>query len=219
MKYTELKKIFVEHEKTNPKYHMSGYITFTANSFDPLIADPVRRTYRLSSNNKAFQPVMCGKSIFGYCLDGSDPCVRLDWYIAEEHGPVHGWVVEDCKIDIAVLSRTCDREIAVPRFYLSEQQAIETMLLETIRVGEIFGSMEKGINEETPSDIEAQEITELLTKLDDDPSEMLTEEDDRIGYSLHAAWVSEAVGDSNWDWRVHTFEIQNPSDFCFQMFR
>ena len=39
---------------------------------------------------------MGGYSIYGYCLDGTDPCVRLDRYMAVEHGGVDGWKIERC---------------------------------------------------------------------------------------------------------------------------
>ena len=52
---------------------------------------------RISSDNKAFWPNMGGYSIFGYCLDGTDQGVRLDYYMAEERD-INGWKVEDCYI-------------------------------------------------------------------------------------------------------------------------
>lgn len=54
------------------------------------------RTYVVSSNNKAYQPNKNGYSIFGNALDGSDPGVRLDHYMADEHGGKNGWKVDYC---------------------------------------------------------------------------------------------------------------------------
>ncbi len=78
-----------------PKTHLHGCIVFTEDSFDevfPLEA----RTYGVSSNNKAFQPNMGGYSIYGASLDGTDPCVRLERYMAAEYGGKDGWKVDYC---------------------------------------------------------------------------------------------------------------------------
>ena len=39
---------------------------------------------------------MGGYSIYGGSLDGSDPCVRLEQYMADECGGKNGWKVERC---------------------------------------------------------------------------------------------------------------------------
>ena len=39
---------------------------------------------------------MGGYSIFGSSIDGSDPFVRLDGYIAAGRGGEDGWVIETC---------------------------------------------------------------------------------------------------------------------------
>lgn len=96
MIYSEVKQIFQELKRTSPRDDLTVHITFTEDSFSkvyPLLS----RTYRVSSDNKAFWPNMGGYSIFGYCLDGTDQGVRLDWYMAEE-GIHKGWQVEDCYI-------------------------------------------------------------------------------------------------------------------------
>ncbi len=54
------------------------------------------RTYAVSSDNKAFQPNMGGYSIYASSLDGSDPLVRLERYMAAERGGKDGWQVERC---------------------------------------------------------------------------------------------------------------------------
>lgn len=38
------------------------------------------RSYKVYSSNRAFQSGKISNSIFGYCLDGTDDGVRLDWY-------------------------------------------------------------------------------------------------------------------------------------------
>lgn len=97
MNYSELKEVFQNLKQNSPKEDLTAHITFTEDSF----AEPyslLSRTYRFSSDNKAFWPNMSGYSIFGYCLDvTSDQGVRLDWYM-EEEGNANGWRVEDCYI-------------------------------------------------------------------------------------------------------------------------
>ena len=97
MNYAELKQIFRELKRTSPRENLTAHIIFTEDSFAtqyPLLS----RTYRVSSDNKAFWPNMGGYSIFAYRLDvTSDQGVRLDWYM-EEEGNADGWKVEDCYI-------------------------------------------------------------------------------------------------------------------------
>lgn len=99
MNYSKLKTLFCKHESENPSTHLTAYITFS--SFGPENTKEYpweARTYAVSSDNKAFQPNMGGYSIFGSCLDGTDRCVRLEAYMAEERGGKNGWAVEDCCI-------------------------------------------------------------------------------------------------------------------------
>ena len=82
---------------TSPRDDLTAHIIFTEDSFRKPYS-LLSRTYRISSDNKAFWPNMGGYSIFAYCLDvTSDQGVRLDWYMAEE-GNADGWKVEDCYI-------------------------------------------------------------------------------------------------------------------------
>jgi hypothetical protein len=96
MDYLELKQAFRELKCKSPKENLIAHITFTEDSFDEPYS-LLSRTYRFSSDNKAFCSRMGGYSIFADCLDGNDQGVRLDWYMAEE-GNTGGWKVEDCYI-------------------------------------------------------------------------------------------------------------------------
>ena len=49
-------------------------------------------------NNKAFIEGMGGYSIYASSLDGSDKCVRLEAYMADEHGGKDGWKIEKCYV-------------------------------------------------------------------------------------------------------------------------
>ncbi len=93
MTYSTMKNYFRTAERA--RQHLTGYIVFSPASFEkeyPLES----RTYGVSSDNKAFQPNMGGYSIYAASLDGSDPCVRLEQYMASEYGGKDGWQIERC---------------------------------------------------------------------------------------------------------------------------
>ena len=96
MTYLELKAAFQKWNRENHKEALTAHIIFTVDSFDRKYS-LIARTYAVSSYNKAFRPNMGGYSIFGSGLDGTDPGVRLERYMAEEGNP-GGWKVEDCYI-------------------------------------------------------------------------------------------------------------------------
>ena len=96
MKYKQLKEIFEQLKIKSPRANLTAHIIFHEKSFT-VPYSLLSRTYCISSNNKAFYPFMSGYSIHGYCLDGTDPGVRLDLYMSEE-GNEGGWIVEDCYI-------------------------------------------------------------------------------------------------------------------------
>ena len=105
--YSELVSYFkaVEHSKTGKR--LSGYIVFTEDSFTAPYSE-LARTYRVSSDNKAFQPGMGGYSIYGSALDGTDPCVRLEQYMAVERGGKNGWKIERCYVKTEELEQVKD---------------------------------------------------------------------------------------------------------------
>lgn len=84
MKYSELKAEFRQYNDQHwPHSHLTGMIVFTEDSFNKPYTR-LSRSYRLSSDNKAYWPHAAGYSIFADCLDGTDQGVRLEWYMAEE---------------------------------------------------------------------------------------------------------------------------------------
>ena len=93
MSYGELCRQFREAESRGE--HRSGLIVFTEDSFNEHYSEE-SRTYSVSSQNKAFQPGMGGYSIYASAIDGSDPMVRLESFMAAERGGEDGWVVETC---------------------------------------------------------------------------------------------------------------------------
>ena len=71
-------------------------VVFTKDSFNkPYTLE--ERSYRVSSNNKAFIDGMGGYSIYAQSLDGSDFC-RIEQYMQLEHGGKNGWKVDYCYI-------------------------------------------------------------------------------------------------------------------------
>ena len=88
--YSELADRFRNAESEGKK-HLTGYIVFSQESFNKPY-DEKSRTYAVSSDNKAFKAGLGGYSIYGSCLDGSDPCVRLDGYMCGENA----WKIEKC---------------------------------------------------------------------------------------------------------------------------
>ena len=101
MTYAEMAAKFREHEATHPNTHLTGFIVFTEDSFDKSYSLE-SRTYKVSSDNKAYRPNMSGYSIFGWALDGSDPGVRLEAYMAAEKGGANGWKVDYCYMEEGV---------------------------------------------------------------------------------------------------------------------
>lgn len=95
MTYKEMKQRFWEAE--NKEEHITGYIVFSEDSFNQPYSEE-SRTYVISSDNKAFQSGMCGYSIYGSCLDGTDKCLRMDGLMADERGGKDGWKIEKCYI-------------------------------------------------------------------------------------------------------------------------
>ena len=96
MTYSELKKLFIEHELKHPQEHLTANIVFTEDSFDESCSVE-NRTFVVSSNNKVFLPnMLSGYSIHSRSLDGTEPHIRLERYMREEDGGNEGWVVEDC---------------------------------------------------------------------------------------------------------------------------
>ena len=91
--YSTMRSYFRAAERAHQ--HLSGFIVFSPASFEKEYSVE-SRTYAVSSDNKAFRPNMGGYSIYASSLDGSDPCVRLEQYMASEYGGKNGWQIERC---------------------------------------------------------------------------------------------------------------------------
>lgn len=68
----------------------TAVIVFTPESFNREYSVE-SRSYGINRDNKYFQSEMCGTSLYGFCLDGTDQGVRLDWYFGD-------WKIDYCYI-------------------------------------------------------------------------------------------------------------------------
>lgn len=91
--YQKLREYFRAAERKGQ--HLTGYIVFSQASFAKAYSLE-SRTYVVSSDNKAFWSKVGSRSIFASVLDGSDPNVRLDCFMAAEQGGPDGWQIERC---------------------------------------------------------------------------------------------------------------------------
>ncbi len=194
MTYKELRTLLREHENSNPNSHLTAYITFAPESFGSEVAySEVERTYAISSNNKAFQPNMGGYSIFGSCLDGkTDPCLRLDYQMAEENGGKNGWIVEDCCLIAYLLICTNERNIQQLKLFYAHEVAAETMLREMCKEGNLIYE-------------DAQAV------YDRDGGEF---QDDEFGFTQNSAWLNAETG--NWDWKICEVHICDVRDIAIK---
>lgn len=68
---------------------ITGVIVYKESNWDKPYTE-TERSYRVSNHNRRFQANKIANSLYGYCLDGKDMGVRLDWY---------NWDVEYCYMD------------------------------------------------------------------------------------------------------------------------
>lgn len=105
MTYQKMQAYFRAAERQHQ--HLTGFIVFSPASFTKEYSLE-SRTYVVSSNNKAYQPNMGGYSIYASCLDGTDPCIRLERYMASERGGKESWQIERCYMMSDELDRAKD---------------------------------------------------------------------------------------------------------------
>lgn len=88
--YEELWRIMhqfnCDHPEQEEEAVLKGVIVYKKSNWDKPYTVK-ERSYEVSNNNRAFQPGKIANSVYGYCLDGKDLGVRLDWY---------KWAVEYC---------------------------------------------------------------------------------------------------------------------------
>lgn len=181
MKYKELESIFQEHEQTDPKYHLDGEITFSSlGDFEEADYTEIDRTYLISSNNKAFRPNMLGYSIFGSCLNGKDPCVRLDHYMRQKEA----WVPGECCLLQYQVQCVNERDILQPEVFATRREAVEVMLKDLCKRGEL-------------------EYEQVLKTYDNQHGFL---EEEAFGAENQSAWLN-AGHTGNWDWKIQPIRI------------
>lgn len=192
MDYKQLKELLFRHECEHPETHLTAYITFA--SFGPNNKKEYpwnSRTYVISSDNKAFQPNKGGYSIFGSCLDGTDPCLRLEGLMAAECAGNDGWVVEDCGIAGWLLIECSDCNISAPKLFYSYSDALECMLSRLAETGELDAG---------------------LIKKDYATAKELFEEG-CYGADRDSAWLADP--DVDWQWKIQPVCIYGPLNMVF----
>lgn len=192
MEYKPLKELLFQHECKHPGTHLTACITFA--SFGPNAKTDYpwkSRTYIISSDNKAFQPNKGGYSIFGKCLDGTDPYLRLDRLMAEEYGGKDGWVVEDCGIAGYLLVESGDCNASTPKLFYSYDDALVRMLSRLSEMGKLDA-------EQMKKDFAAAK--ELF-------------EEERYRVSRDSAWLADSCVD--WHWSIHPACIYGPMKIVF----
>lgn len=133
------------------------------------------RTYAVSSNNKAFLPNRLGFSIFGTCLNGKDPHVRLEHYMRQPNG----WVPGECCLIFYQLQCVNDREFLQPSLYPPQRQAIASMLQDLCTHGRL-------------------EFDDVLAAFDNGNGQISSNE---FEASRSSAWLN-AGSAGNWDWVI-----------------
>ena len=87
--FEEFRNIMISHNASGATEPLFGVIVYKESNWDrPYSLEA--RSYRVSSDNRAFQMDKIANSIFAECLDGSDINVRLDWY---------NWDIDYCYIE------------------------------------------------------------------------------------------------------------------------
>ena len=176
MKYLDLAQIFSAHEANHPRYHLDGLITFSDfGPFENTSYTQLDRTYAVSSNNKAFLPNRLGFSIFGTCLNGKDPHVRLEHYMRQPNG----WVPGECCLIFYQLQCVSDREFLQSSLYPTQRQAIESMLQDLCTHGRL-------------------EYDDVPAAFDNGNGQISSNE---FEASRSSAWLN-AGSAGNWDWVI-----------------
>jgi len=83
MTYSEMERIMFQYNSDHPERmehaDLRAVIVFSPDNWTEPYTEE-QRSYEVCNNNRGFQPGKIANSVYGYCIDGSDPGVRLDWY-------------------------------------------------------------------------------------------------------------------------------------------
>ena len=127
-------------------------------------------------------------SILGSCLDGTNNNVRLDTYMADEHGGADGWKVETCCIVAYILQFVKEQSFSLPEFFYDAESAHRAMVRKLCKI--------------TDADPEELEQCFEMGEFDD--------EDDDFGLEARSAWATK-FGE-NYEWRIFEANISNVTD-------
>jgi len=89
--WQEVEAMFCDINKNNLE-HKHAVVVFKPESFNKPYSE-VERSYRFSSDNKAFKSWCIGYSIFADCLDNIDKGVRIESYMRDGEP---NWVPDYC---------------------------------------------------------------------------------------------------------------------------
>lgn len=93
--WEELCNIFYKHNADRPisqfgdKQRLKAVVVFKQGPWFNDEYSETQRSYAFSSDNKFFIPGMGGNSIYADCLDGTEKCIRIDWYLDK-------WEIDHC---------------------------------------------------------------------------------------------------------------------------
>ena len=193
MEYKQLEEIFCRHEREHPGTHLTAYITFLPLDPPNEVANSWKyRTYRISSDNEAFQPNTGGYSIYGSSLSRIiGPLTCLNRYISDEYYRKGGSDVEDCCIVCYLLIECSDCSISAPKLFYAYNDALECMLS---RLAEIGG-------------LDAEQIKNDLYTTE----EVFEEDCYRVGWD--SAWLTDPSVD--WHWQIQPVCIYGPTKIVF----
>lgn len=80
MSWSEMVRLFMEHNETNPDETLVGYVVYKASNWPEKEYSEQERTYAVYSSSNGFFSGKISNCVYGDCLDGRDLGVRLDWY-------------------------------------------------------------------------------------------------------------------------------------------
>ena len=74
-----MRKFNEEHPEEEDQAKVWGVIVYKQSNWQKKYSVK-SRSYKVANCNRAYQNGKIANSVFGYCLDGTDDGVRLDWY-------------------------------------------------------------------------------------------------------------------------------------------
>jgi hypothetical protein len=92
-----MEKTKLQFDQLRKESWQEAVVVFKEESFEREFTE-IERSYSISRDNKYFNGMMNGTSLFGSCLDGKDDNVRLDIYMSLLPKEGKRWKVDYCYI-------------------------------------------------------------------------------------------------------------------------